>query len=53
MYLADVIAAIFFPRLQPCKNSVTTGLVTSFSNAGGKRMYILGYESVVDFLAVS
>ena len=32
---------------------MTTGLVTSFSDAGGKRMYILGYGSVVDFLAVS
>ena len=32
---------------------VTAGLVTSFSDAGGKRMYILDCESVVDLLAVS
>lgn len=52
MYLADVIG-IFITRRKLCRNYVTAGLVTSFSGAGGKRMYILDCESVVDLLAVS
>lgn len=52
MYLADVIG-IFITRRKPCRNYVTAGLVTSFSGAGGRRMYIIDCESVVDLLAVS